>query len=71
MADKVTTSKKEADPNAAVLEAIDALRQAMLDSGIDAATVEAKLMSVQPNVASVVGNFADLQRGGAAAAKAD
>lgn len=68
MADAKTTTKtaspKKApeDPNAAVLDAIAALRQAMLDSGIDETTVDAKLMAVQPNQTNLVGNFADLQR---------
>jgi len=74
MADKVTTAKegavaakkKDADPNDAVNAAIDALRQALLDAGGDPTTVEAKLGAVKPPESNIVGNFADLQRLGAA-----
>jgi hypothetical protein len=63
---KATAKKKaDVDPNAAILDAIDALREAMLDAGLDETTVDAKLMSVQPNQTNIVGNFADLQRIGA------
>jgi acyl CoA:acetate/3-ketoacid CoA transferase beta subunit len=63
---KSTTKKKAPeDPNAAVLDAIDNLREAMLEAGIDETTVDAKLMSVQPAQTNIVGNFADLQRLGA------
>lgn len=63
MADKITTTEKQdVDPNAAVNDAIETLRQAMLDTGMEAGTVEAKLSAVKPNESSIVGNFADLQR---------
>jgi hypothetical protein len=51
----------------AVSEAIDALRQAMLDEGQDPDTVEAKLHMAKPNEVNIVGNYADLQRMGAIA----
>lgn len=57
--------KKEADPNAAVNDAIENLREALLESGMDEGTVDAKLHSVRPAESSIVGNFADLQRMGA------
>jgi hypothetical protein len=70
MADAKTTTKASSkkapeDPNAAVNDAIDNLREAMLDTGMDETTVDAKLMSVQPPQTNIVGNFADLQRLGA------
>jgi hypothetical protein len=48
--------------DAAVQEAVDALRQAMLDRGDHPETVEAQLGAVIPNQPSVVGNLADLMR---------
>lgn len=73
MADELTSTKggsvaakKEADPNAAVQDAYDNLRQALIDSGMDEATADAKLHAVQPPATSLVGNFADLQRLGGA-----
>lgn len=68
MADSTTTSKtssskkKDADPDAAVQDAYDNLRQAMIDRGDDPGTVDAKLQSARPIESNVVGNFADLQR---------
>lgn len=55
----------EEDLDAAVIDAIDNLREAMLEAGMDETTVDAKLMAVQPNQTNLVGNFADLQRIGA------
>jgi hypothetical protein len=51
----------------AVDDAIDALRQAMLDEGQDPDTVEAKLHMAKPSETNIVGNYADLQRMGAIA----
>jgi hypothetical protein len=51
--------------NDAIQEAVDNLRQAMLDADMDEGTVDAKLAAVQPNQTNLVGNFADLQRLGA------
>lgn len=51
----------------AVTDAIDALRQAMLDEGQDPGAVEAKLHMIKPNETNLVGNYADLQRMGAIA----
>jgi T4 recombination endonuclease VII-like protein len=51
----------------AVADAIDALRQAMLDEGQDPDTVEAKLHMAKPAEVNIVGNYADLQRMGAIA----
>lgn len=79
MADKFTTTetvgaakkvppKKDVevdDSDAAVQEAYDDLRQAMLDRGDDEGTVDAKLRGVRPTETNIVGNFADLQRIGA------
>lgn len=70
MADSVTTTKKaapkkDADPNDAVNDAIEKLRQALLDTGMDEGTADAKLRSVRPTESNIVGNFADLQRMGA------
>lgn len=48
-----------------VKEALDNLRQAMIDDGMDPATVDARLFAAQPTSDSIVGNFADLQRLGA------
>lgn len=49
----------------AVTDAIENLRQALLDEGEDPGTVEAKLNMVKPAETNLVGNFADLQRVGA------
>lgn len=49
----------------AVTDAIETLRQAMLDEGQDPGTVEAKLHMVKPPETNIVGNYADLQRMGA------
>jgi hypothetical protein len=52
----------------AVDDAVEALRQAMLDEGQDPGSVEAKLHAVIPNTGGdLVGNYADLQRMGAIA----
>jgi hypothetical protein len=59
-------TKAPADPDAAVADAVEALRQAMLDRGDDAGTVEAQLHAVIPAETNIVGNFADLQRLGGA-----
>jgi hypothetical protein len=47
--------------------ALEELRAALIEDGMDEANVDAKMWAVQPNETNVVGNFADLQRGGAAA----
>jgi hypothetical protein len=49
----------------AVKEAVENLRQAMLDDDMDEGTVNAKLAAVIPNETNLVGNFADLNRLGA------
>lgn len=51
----------------AVAEAVENLRQAMLDRGDDPTTVDAQLHAVQPKTTNLVGNYADLQRLGAIA----
>jgi hypothetical protein len=51
----------------AVSEAVDALREAMLERGDDPGTVEAQLSAVKPKEENIVGNYADLQRMGAIA----
>jgi hypothetical protein len=68
MADQMTTTKTTAKktPPDPVADAVEALRQAMLDRGDDPGTVEAQLHAVIPNETNLVGNFADLQRLGAA-----
>ena len=48
----------------AVTEAVENLRQAMLDRGDDPDTVEAQLRAVKPKTVNMVGNYADLQRAG-------
>jgi hypothetical protein len=74
VADKMTTTetmgakktpKKDADPDAAVNDAIAALREALIAAGMDEATADAKLGAVAPAQTNIVGNFADLQRMGA------
>ena len=50
--------------NDAVLEAVENLRQAMLDRGDDPGTVEGQLHMVKPPETNIVGNYADLQRMG-------
>jgi hypothetical protein len=56
------------EPMSAVDDAVEALRQAMLDEGQDPGSVEAKLHAAIPNTeGDLVGNFADLQRMGAIA----
>lgn len=50
----------------AVTDAIEALRQAMLDEGQDPGAVEAKLKMAKPREVNMVGNYADLQRSGEA-----
>lgn len=46
-------------------DAIEALRQALLDEGQDPGTVEGMLHMVKPPETNLVGNYADLQRMGA------
>lgn len=46
----------------AVSEAVDVLRQAMLDRGDDPGTVEAQLSAVKPKEVNLVGNIADMMR---------
>lgn len=53
----------------AVDDAIEVLRQAMLDEGQDPGTVEAKLHSAKPNEVNIVGNIADMMRAGATTAE--
>lgn len=48
-------------------DAVESLRQALLDEGIDPGAVEAMLHMVKPNETNLVGNYADLQRMGAIA----
>jgi hypothetical protein len=48
-------------------DAIEALRQALLDEGVDPGTVEGMLHMVKPTESNIVGNYADLQRMGAIA----
>lgn len=61
-----TSTQTKTDPGDAVVrvqEALAELRDAMLDTGMDEATVDAKLHAAQPSgLPSLVGNFADLQR---------
>jgi hypothetical protein len=59
------TTAKDADPNDAVVAKIAELREALIAAGMDEALADHKLVAVQPNVKSTVGNFADLQRLGA------
>lgn len=74
MPDQMTTTgsfggggRKEETVSDAVAEAVENLRQAMLDRGDDPGAVEAKLHMVKPNETNLVGNYADLQRMGAIA----
>lgn len=48
-------------------DAVKALRQALLDEGIEPGTVEGMLHMVKPTETNIVGNYADLQRMGAIA----
>lgn len=56
------------DADTAVADAVDALRQAMVDRGDDPGQVEAQLSAVRPRVQTFSGNFADLNRMGVEAA---
>lgn len=69
MADQMTTTGSVGgggkDPVDAVAEAVNNLRQAMIDAGEEPGQVDAKLSMVKPPTPSIVGNYADLQRMGA------
>lgn len=75
MPDEMTTTgalgggrRKEEESVGAVEDAIETLKQAMLDEGQDPGSVDAKLHAVIPNnEGNIVGNYADLQRMGAIA----
>lgn len=63
MADEATTTKgRGKSPDDKVAEAVENLRQTMLDRGDPEVDVDAKLWAVYPNQTNLVGNFADLQR---------
>jgi hypothetical protein len=63
MADEMTTTNTGGPmANDAIQEAVDNLRQAMLDADMDEGTVDAKLAAVVPNQTNLVGNLADLHR---------
>lgn len=49
-------------PDDKVAKAVEALRQAMIETGEDPGQVEAKLRAAIPNETNLVGNYADLQR---------
>lgn len=59
----MATSKKTSETP--VEDAIADLREALIDSGMDPVTADAKLHALQPQGTGVVGNLADLQRVGA------
>jgi hypothetical protein len=63
-----TTNSLGGKPVTAREDAIEALRQALLDEGTDPGTVEGMLHMVKPTETNIVGNYADLQRMGAIAA---
>jgi hypothetical protein len=79
MADKVTTTKTaKTDPPAdgnvdQINSLVEQLRDALVDGGMPEDHAEALLHGVVPDAddAGVVGNLADLQRMGAAAAKGE
>lgn len=76
MADKVTTTKNTDPPVDnidRVNDLIDQLRDALIEGGMAEDHAEALLHGVVPDnaEAGVVGNLADLQRMGAAAAKGE
>lgn len=63
MADKATTTKRDAPPgDEDVQAAIDQLRETMIARGDDPMLVDAQLRAVRPRETNLVGNFADLQR---------
>lgn len=70
MPDQMTTTSSlgggapEEEPMSAVADALEALRQAMLDEGQDPTTVDAKLKMAQPRQENLVGNIADMMRAG-------
>lgn len=59
MAKSKASSEPEANP---VLDAIEALRSALLDEGADAGYVDAHLRSLTPREVNTVPNLADAQR---------
>lgn len=72
MADQMTTTgslggARKEETVTAREDAIEALRQALLDEGTDPGTVEGMLHMVKPTETNIVGNYADLQRMGAIA----
>jgi hypothetical protein len=58
-------------PNQEIQEAVDNLRQVMLDNDMDEGTVDALLHAATPNQINLVGNLADLNRLGAIVADPD
>jgi hypothetical protein len=72
MADEMTTTNSGGPmANDAIQEAVDNLRQVMLDNDMDEGTVDALLHAATPNQISLVGNIADLNRLGALVADPD
>lgn len=70
MADKVTTTKKDAgatDNSAKIADLLDQARDLMVEDGADPATAEALTNFARPGTPAIVGNLADLQRMGAIA----
>lgn len=68
MADEMTTSKSKGKSKLP-----DGVREitVLVGDNVDDATVEAALRSLAPNVSGVVGNYADIQRAGAAIVNGD
>lgn len=56
-------------PTDRVKAAVEELHAALVDEGMDSGTVEAQLKYILPPEETVVGNYADLQRMGAAVVK--
>src|SRR5687767_6417930 len=82
MADKVTTTSsgaasvttkkaatKEETLNDKIQSLSEQLRDALIESGRDAGTVDAQMYALRTTEENVVGNLADLQRMGALAAE--
>lgn len=65
MPDQMTTTSSLGGKNVTAREdAVEALRQALLDEGVDPGTVEGMLHMVKPTETNIVGNLADLMRSG-------